>query len=273
MRERSGAREERSDRRQAGRPLLRRPTHPARRAEPMADEIADLVGAGRNERREGQPRRPARAGPRAHGQAHLRQRLARLEADMPLIARRPAERVASRPDLAPKERSDPLLPRRRNRLRDTSASRRRSAEASRPDRRPVGLAPYDSDIGALRAFAPSRAVEPRRDGALHRGSHPTVQPVLKTFHQRLIAAGAARRSALSQSPKDYHHHRCNDRDGRTSGNAHSNEHSCSSVSALRADPPSPFKARSAPRRSPLARPGSAPAGTTPRAAASRASRR
>jgi transposase len=127
-------------------------------------------------------------------------RLARLEADMLLIAKRLAERVASRPDLAAKERlirsfhgAGPVLSYTLIAFAPEigQASRRQIAAL-------VGLAPYDRDSGVLkgrRAIWGGRS-EVRRVLYMAALTASRSNPVLKTFHQRLIAAGKPPKVAL-----------------------------------------------------------------------------
>lgn len=194
------AKNDRIDARLIARYCAELPTRPVR-FEPQADAIADLMSARRQmsddkvsltnqleQVREPMVRRI------------FARRLARLEADMLLIAKRLAERIASRPELAARDRlirsfhgAGPVLSHSLIAFAPEigHASRRQIAAL-------VGLAPYDRDSGALkgrRAIWGGRS-EVRRVLYMAALTASRSNPVLKVFHQRLIAAGKPPKVAI-----------------------------------------------------------------------------
>jgi transposase len=128
------------------------------------------------------------------------QRLRRIEADILLLGKRIAELVASRADLAARDRliqsflgAGPVLSHTLLALvpESGSISRREIAALN-------GLAPYDHDTGVFkgkRSIWGGRA-EVRRVVYMAALAASRANPVLRAFHQRLIAAGKPPKVAL-----------------------------------------------------------------------------
>jgi transposase len=176
------------------------PTRPVR-CDPIAEQLADLVVARRQlsddkvslANQLEQLREPT-------VKRIFSQRLRRIELDIALLAKRMAELVASQPPLAAKDRliqsfhgAGPVLSHTLLALAPEigQASRREIAALA-------GLAPYDFDTGT---FKGRRIIWGGRH-ALRRVIYMAAltasrsNPVLKAFHQRLIANGKQPKVAL-----------------------------------------------------------------------------
>jgi transposase len=127
-------------------------------------------------------------------------RLRHIEADILLLGKRIADLVASHPDLAARDRliqsfvgAGPVLSHTLLALAPEIGHASRRAIAAL-----IGLAPYDHDTGILRgkrSIWGGRA-EVRRAVYMAALVASRFNPVLKAFHQRLIAAGKPKKVAL-----------------------------------------------------------------------------
>lgn len=176
------------------------PTRPLGR-EPLSEQLADLVIA----RRQLTDDKVSLANQieQLHDAAVKRmfqRRLRRIEADIVLLDKRIAEVVASHPELAARDRlirsfsgAGPVLSHTLLALAPEigNASRREIAAL-------VGVAPYDHDTGVLRGrrcIWGGRA-EVRRALYMAALVASRCNPILKAFHQRLIALGKPKKVAI-----------------------------------------------------------------------------
>jgi transposase len=194
------AKNDRIDARLIARYTAELPTRPVR-SDPVIEQLADLVVARRQLTEDKvslsnqleQVREPT-------VKRIFRQRLRRIEADIVLLNKRIAEFVASHAHLAAKDRliqsflgAGPVLSHTLLALAPEigEASRREIAAL-------IGLAPYDHDTGILRgrrSIWGGRA-EVRRVVYMAALTASRFNPVLKAFHQRLIAAGKPPKVAI-----------------------------------------------------------------------------
>ena len=194
------AKTDRIDARMIARYTAELPTRPLR-TDPLTRQLADLVAARRqlsdDKVRLGNQLEQVR-------EAVVRRiflaRLRRIQADIVLIDKRLADLVANDPELARKDRliqsacgAGPGLSHTLLALAPElgSASRRQIAALA-------GLAPYDHDSGVFRG---RRSIwggrsEVRRMLYMAALSASRANPVLRLFHQRLIAAGKPPKVAL-----------------------------------------------------------------------------
>lgn len=194
------AKSDRIDARLIARYCAELPTRPVR-PEPLLEKIADLTSARRQ--MSDDKVRIANQVEQAREPMIRRifaRRLARLEADMLLVSKRLAELVASRPELAARDRlirsfhgAGPVLSHTLIAFAPEigSASRRQIAAL-------VGLAPYARDSGV---FKGRRAIwggrhEVRRVLYMAALTASRSNPTLKAFHRRLIAAGKPPKVAI-----------------------------------------------------------------------------
>jgi transposase len=176
------------------------PTRPLR-SDPLTEQLADLVGARRQLSDDKvslgnqleQVREPT-------VRRIFAQRLRRIEADIILIGKRIADLVAADQRLSARDRLIQSMPGAGPVLSHTLlALVPEIAEASRREIAAlVGLCPYDLDTGVLRGRRSIRGgrAEVRRVLYMAALAASRFNPILKTFHQRLITAGKAPKVAI-----------------------------------------------------------------------------